>query len=108
LMASARVWSARRAFASEAELADWLGVHRSRVTRWKRGEVPDLATEEQLIGLDVAVSLLTGFLEDDVIPDWLLGTNAHLGHRRPLDVLRDGRLSDVVAAIAAETSGSFA
>jgi hypothetical protein len=108
LLARARAWSARRAFASDAELAEWLGVHRSRVTRWKQGEAPDPATDERLLGLDVVVSLLTGFLDDAVIPDWLLGTNAHLGHRRPIDVLRDGRLSDVVAAIEAEKSGAFA
>lgn len=60
------------------------------------------------VSLDAVVSLLRGFLEKEIIIDWLFGINAHLGDRRPLDVLRDGRLSEVVAAVEAEKSGAFA
>ena len=44
----------------------------------------------------------------DVVAKWLRGTNAHLGDRRPIDVIRQGRLSEVVAAIEAEKAGAFA
>jgi hypothetical protein len=104
----ARCVSAEQALGSAAALAEWLGVDRSRVTRWKAGELPDPAREEQLVGLDAVVSLLRGYLEEEAIPDWLLGVNAQLGDRRPVDVLRDGRLSEVVAAIEAEKSGAYA
>lgn len=60
------------------------------------------------VSLDAVDSLLRGFLEKEIIIDWLFGINAHLGDRRPLDVLRDGRLSEVVAAVEAEKSGAFA
>lgn len=103
-----RYASARRAFRSDAELAEWLGVHRSRVTRWMKGEVPDADTTTLLLGVDVVVSLLTDFLDESAVPDWLFGVNAHLGDRRPIDVLRGGRLADVVAAVEAERVGSFA
>jgi transcriptional regulator with XRE-family HTH domain len=99
---------ARRAFASDAEMAASFGVHRSQIARWKQGAPPDPANAERLLGLDVVVSLLEGFLELESIPKWLRGINAHLGHRRPLDVLREGRLSEVVRAIEAEKSGAFA
>ena len=104
---AARYASVRRAFPSDAALADLLGVHRSRVSRWKRGEAPDAEHAQQLLGLDMAVSLLTGFLEAESIPDWLTGVNAHLGHRRPVDVILEGKLSHVVAAIEAEKSGAY-
>lgn len=107
-LAAARYRSVRRAFPSDAALAQALRVDRSRVTRWKRGESPSPHHAEQLLRLDAVVSLLAGFLEPAVVPDWLHGTNAHLGHRRPLDVLREGRLSEVIAAIEAERSGAFA
>ena len=107
-LAAARYHSVRRAFPSDAALAQALRVDRSRVTRWKRGESPSPHHAEQLLRLDAVVSLLAGFLEPAVVPDWLHGTNAHLGHRRPLDVLRQGRLSEVIAAIEAERSGAFA
>jgi len=104
----ARLLSAERALGSATAVAEWLGVDRSRITRWKGGELPDPALEEQLVALDAVVSLLRGYLDEEVIVDWLLGINANLGDRRPLDVLRDGRLSEVVAAVEAEKSGAFA
>lgn len=104
----ARYASARRAFSSDAELARALDVHRSQISRWKRGEPPEPLNEERLRDLDVVVSLLSGFLDESAIPDWLHGFNAHLGNRRPIDVLRTGRLSEVVAAIEAERSGAYA
>jgi hypothetical protein len=107
-LVAARLLSAERALGSATAVAEWLGVDRSRVTRWKGGELPDPALEEQLVALDAVVSLLRGYLDEDVIADWLLGINANLGDRRPLDVLRDGRLSEVVAAVEAEKSGAFA
>lgn len=103
-----RYQAARLAFGSDAEVARSLGVHRSNVLRWKRGESPGLENWEQLVGLDTVVSLLAGFLDERSIAKWLHGLNAHLGDRRPIDVIRQGRLSEVVAAIEAEKAGAFA
>ncbi len=99
---------AKLAFPDDADLARSLGVHRSAVVRWKRGEAPAPENWEQLVGLDAVVSLLDGFLDLASIPKWLRGVNAHLGDRRPIDVIRQGRLSEVVAAIEAEKAGAFA
>ena len=99
---------AKVAFPDDADLARSLGVHRSAVVRWKRGEAPAAKNWEQLVGLDTVVSLLEGFLEQASIAKWLRGVNAHLGDRRPIDVIRQGRLSEVVAAIEAEKAGAFA
>ncbi len=103
-----RYYVAKVAFPDDADLARSLGVHRSAVVRWKRGEAPAARNWEQLVGLDTVVSLLEGFLEDGSIAKWLRGINAHLGDRRPIDVIRQGRLSEVVAAIEAEKAGAFA
>lgn len=100
--------SARTAFHSDSELAEELGVNRSSVARWKQGQPPQMKSKEMLINLNVVVSLLRGYLERDVVPDWLQGVNPMLGNRRPIDVLRTGRLSEVVAAIEAERSGAYA
>lgn len=99
---------AKVAFPDDADLARSLGVHRSAVVRWKRGETPAPENWEQLVGLDTVVSLLQNFLELRSIPKWLRGINAHLGERRPIDVIRQGRLSEVIAAIEAEKAGAFA
>jgi hypothetical protein len=108
LIRRARYASARAAFASDAEMAAALGADRSRAARWKAGEPMDDARWRHLEALDTVAGLLRGWLEPTTIPKWLHGVNAHLGDRRPIDVLRDGRLSEVVLAIEAEKSGAFA
>lgn len=100
--------AARRAFGSDAELARALDVHRSQVARWKRGRPADPANEERLRNLGTVVDSLTGYLEPEVIPDWLTGANPHLGHRRPIDVLLAGRVTDVIAAVESEKRGAHA
>jgi hypothetical protein len=54
------------------------------------------------------VKLLSGYLGPTSIPKWLNGFNSHLGDRRPVDLLRPGNLSDVIAAIEAMKSGACA
>jgi len=108
LSTRARAYSASRVFDSEAALAEWLGVNRSQLSRYKRGQRPRGDTGWRLVVLDAAVAALEQFLAPEVIPDWLRGINAHLNHRRPLDALHEGRVAEVMAAVEAERSGSFA
>ena len=104
-----RLESARRAFPSDAQVAEALGVDRVQVKRWYEGTtVPGPENADRIVGLDAVVELLSGHLEPSSIPKWLNGFNAHLGDRRPIDVLRQGSLSEVIAAIEALKSGSYA
>jgi transcriptional regulator with XRE-family HTH domain len=104
-----RLDAARRAFPSDAQVAEALGVDRAQVKRWREGRTtPGLEVADRLVGLDAVIDLLHGYLEPASILKWLQGANAHLSDRRPLDVLRDGKLSEVIAAIEALKSGSYA
>lgn len=104
-----RLESARRAFPSDAQVAEALGVDRVQVKRWYEGTtVPGPENADRIVGLDAVVELLSGHLEPSSISKWLNGFNAHLGDRRPVDVLRQGSLSEVIAAIEALKSGSYA
>ncbi|MGQ0560247.1 MAG: helix-turn-helix domain-containing protein [Gemmatimonadota bacterium] len=103
-----RIDAARRAFGSDAELAEGLGVARSQLTRWKAGQEPDAENAARLAGIDAVVELLTGYLSPKSISKWLNSPNAHLSDRRPIALLRAGRLSEVIAAIEAEKGGAFA
>jgi transcriptional regulator with XRE-family HTH domain len=98
----------RSAFPSDAAIADFAGVDRSRVTRFKQGKNLEPDTDALLGAVSATVTLLRGFLDDEMIPEWLRGINAQLGERMPLDVIRTGRMSEVIAAIEAEKSGAFA
>ncbi len=98
---------ARAVFTSDAEMALAFGVDRSNMKRWRLGAPISRAHVVRLQAFETIVSLLIGFLSATTIPKWLRGTNSHLGNRRPIDVLLAGRLSEVVAAVENERSGSF-
>jgi transcriptional regulator with XRE-family HTH domain len=105
----ARIQAAHRAFASDAQIADALGVDRAQVARWRAGRTaPSAEVADRLVGLDAVIELLATHLEPESIAKWLRGVNAHLDNRRPLDLLRQGNLSTVIAAIEAMKSGSHA
>ena len=96
-------------FGSDAELAAWLSVDRSQLSRYRRGrQQPGSEAGWRLTGLHAVVQALRQVLEPDAVGDWLLGVNAHLNHQRPLDVLHEGRVAEVMAAVEAERVGSFA
>ena len=90
-------------------MADALGVDRAQVKRWREGKTtPGVDVAARLVGLDAVVELLHAHLEPRSILKWLTGPNAHLSDRRPIDLLRQGNLSEVIAAVEALKSGSYA
>jgi uncharacterized protein (DUF2384 family) len=95
-------------FKSAARVADMLGVSRSRVTRWLRGAGIDPENAERVDLLEVVWSNLLRLYEPDAALPWLFGLNPHLGDRRPIDLIREGRGDEVLAAIRAARAGSFA
>jgi uncharacterized protein (DUF2384 family) len=107
-LARASVEAGEVAFGSRAALADWIGIHRSQITRAARGQ--ELADDVGWLlgGIAAVVTALLSVLEADAVPGWLHGSNPHLGDRRPVDVLADGDVASVMAAIQALRTGVFA
>lgn len=97
-----------RVLGSDSAVAEALDVSRAQPRRWREGQVPDPENRDRIIGLDAVIALLSGYLAESSIPKWLHGVNAHLDNRRPISLLREGRISDVIAAIEAQKSGAFA
>jgi uncharacterized protein (DUF2384 family) len=93
---------------SQRRLADALGVSPAQVTRWLRGQGIDPNNAERIDRLEMAMSTLLRLYEPKAAAAWLSGFNAHLGDRRPIDVIRQGRFEDVMNAIRQERAGSFA
>ena len=86
-----------------------LQVDRSQVTRWlDRGQEPDAANLRKVEATELAMARLLRLYDPATARIWLEGTNAHLGERRPIDLLARGRLAEVLAAIDAEEAGTFA
>ena len=108
VIAMADYLRARQGFASDQELADVLGVHRTRLAAWKQGsEVPRPENAHLLAHLAVVVRELEQFLDPEVIADWLLGEQHALGGRTPVQALRDGRLAEVLQLANATEHGAY-
>lgn len=107
-LAGAAVEAGEVALGSRAALAQWAGMHRSQVTRAARGQTIGGEAGWRLAGLAAVVTALLGVYDPEVVPDWLAGVNPHLNDRRPLDVLAQGDVAAVMAAVQAAHTGVFA
>jgi uncharacterized protein (DUF2384 family) len=107
-LAEASVEAGEVAFGSRATLAAWVGIHRSQITRAARGQ--QLGGEEgwRLSALASVVTALLSTYEAAAVTGWLHGCNPHLDDRRPIDVLAQGDLTAVVAAVQAARTGVYA
>ncbi len=93
---------------SQARVARILGVSPSRVSRWLRDEEPDADNRRKLLAVEFLLARLLDVYSRETAMKWLEGFNAHLGDRRPIDLLAQGRVTDVLVALDAEEAGSYA
>jgi len=92
-----------------AEAARAIGVDRAQVTRWlDKGQAPEPDNVRRIEAYELALARLLRLYDRQTALRWLEGFNAHLGGRRPVDLLSAGRLAEVLAAIDAEEAGSYA
>jgi uncharacterized protein (DUF2384 family) len=103
-----KVEALRVDFRSAARVADLLGVSRSQVTRWLRGAGIDPLNAEKVDLLELVWSSLLRLYEPEAALAWLFGVNPLLGDRRPIDLIRTGRAEELMRAIRAERSDTFA
>jgi transcriptional regulator with XRE-family HTH domain len=105
---AAKVEALSRDFRSQRRLADALGVSPAQVSRWKRGQGIDPDNAERLDLLELVMSALLRMYRPETVEDWLFGLNPLLRDRRPIDVIRQGRVEELLAAIRQEQADSFA
>jgi uncharacterized protein (DUF2384 family) len=103
-----KIEALRDDFRSSARLAQMLGVNRSQVTRWLRGAGIDPLNAERVDLLELVWSALLRIYEREAALSWLFGINPRLQDRRPIDLIRAGRTEELMRAIRAERSDSFA
>jgi transcriptional regulator with XRE-family HTH domain len=103
-----KVEALSRDFHSQRRLADALGVSPAQISRWKRGQGLDADNAERLDLLELVMSALLRLYEPETVEKWLFGLNPHLRHRRPIDVIRAGATTELLAALRQEQADSFA
>jgi hypothetical protein len=92
----------------QSEVARVLRVDRSRVTRWLSDETPDRENQAKLDALEYVISRLLLHFKPETARKWLLGFNAHLGDRRPIDLIASRRVAEVIAALEQDELGAYA
>jgi hypothetical protein len=97
----------RSVLGSDRAVATLLSVSASQVSRWRRGQVPDIDNADRLGGLALVVEMLARWLHPDVIEGWLNGANQHLDGATPASMIRRSRVADVIGAIEDERGGVF-
>jgi transcriptional regulator with XRE-family HTH domain len=105
---AAKVEALRHDLGSGAAVADLLGVSRSRITRWLKGEGVDPLNADRIDLLELVLASLLRLYEPEAARAWLLGFNPHLGDRRPIDLIRAGHAEELIAAIRTERAESYA
>ncbi|MBA3260158.1 MAG: DUF2384 domain-containing protein [Gemmatimonadales bacterium] len=106
--AQARVDAGEVVFGSRTGLAEWAGSHRSQITRAAKGQEIGGEAGWRVAGLAAVVTALLGLYEADAVAGWMHGANPHLRDRRPLDVLAEGDVAAVMAAVQAARTGAYA
>ena len=91
-----------------SHLAEVVQADKSRISRWAKGAVPDEKNAQAITDLEFVYQRLSRFLDDNSADKWLESVNAQLRGRRPIDVLHEGRIVDVLAAANQEEAGSYA
>jgi|SRR5579862_1411312 len=97
-----------RDLGGQSAVAEILGVHRSRISRWLAGEAPDAGHQARLDGLEFVLARLLQTFRPETTLKWLTGVNAHLGDRRPVDLIGRNRIAEVIAAVEQADVDSYA
>jgi hypothetical protein len=90
------------------EVGDIVDASPRSVARWVAGDVvPQRLNKERLLELAYVAEAVTEVLPADHANVWMFSPNRLLGHRKPADLIREGKFKDVLALIDAMAEGVF-
>jgi hypothetical protein len=96
-------------FGRQSKLADLFSTSTASVSRWlNKEDTPQPEFAEKILGVSYIVYRLSNLLEPEAVHAWLHGVNDHLHHQKPIDLIRQGRLTDVISALDEYDAGGFA
>lgn len=61
-----------------------------------------------LASLEIVVNQLAQFMDPEVIPDWLTTPQVEAGGREPIELLRQGALTEVLELVNTTEYGAYA
>ncbi len=84
---------------TQTELAAAVGTSPRTVQNWTRGVAPRGKTALRLLDVQHLVGELRDVYNDEAIQIWLRSRNRNLDGRRPIDLLSEDRIDDVLAEV---------
>jgi hypothetical protein len=82
------------------EVANLLGTRPETVSRWNQGRAyPQPGTEKTLLELEYIVDLLADFYEPNEARQWIFAPQKHLDGRSPAQLIREGRIDQVMRLV---------
>jgi putative toxin-antitoxin system antitoxin component (TIGR02293 family) len=100
--------AAARIELDHADLARLLDTSPRTVSRWLSQEsVPRREARERLLELRAVLEHLGKTLQPEAAHDWLFTPNVALDHYKPVELLQEGQVRRVLAAIDALAEGVF-
>ena len=92
----------------QADLARILGASPRTVARWLQAETaPRRDTRERILELVAVLNALSKTVHGQTAYDWLYSPIPALEHRKPADLLAEGRYREVLGAVDALAEGVF-
>ncbi len=99
---------ATQARLDQVDLARLLGASPRTVARWLQEETaPRRDTRERILELVAVLNALSKTVHGQAAYDWLYSPIPALEHRKPADLLAEGRYREVLGAIDALAEGAF-
>lgn len=95
-------------FGNRNKVANILGVSRSRITKWYKTESPDTANNDKLSGLSYLLNLLLGHYQPETALKWFYANNLFLNYSKPVDLIKENRLNEIIGAARQDIAGSYA
>lgn len=82
------------------EVANLLGTRPETVSRWNQGKAyPHANTEKTLLELEYIVDQLADFYEPDEARQWIFAPQKLLGGTSPAELIRGGRIDEVMRLV---------
>jgi transcriptional regulator with XRE-family HTH domain len=98
----------RRAKIKKREVAELLSTTPETVSRWRAGRVdPQPSHRDLLLQLDWLISELSEFYDPPEANIWLFSPNKLLFGKRPVDLIKEKKIDEVLRVIAQLKDGAF-
>ena len=92
----------------DVDVASLLGTQPETVSRWDDGRAyPEAIAEKTLLEVEYIVDLLADFYQPDEAREWIFSSQKLLSGSAPADLIREGRVDEVLRLVGQLREGAY-